>query len=134
MNARFLGKALFASLFLASGVGHFLATDAYLRIMPPYLPYPRELVWISGACEIAGGLGLLIPRTSRWAAWGLIALLIAVFPANLYMYQHAGQFRISALLLAARLPLQALLIWWAWAYANKPVSSRGGGIGSRGEA
>ncbi len=83
---------MFAALFLVAGVGHFAATGLFLKIMPPYLPLHRELVLISGAIEIALGVMLLIPRTSRLAAWGLVALLIAVFPANIYVYQHRDMF------------------------------------------
>ena len=119
MTWRMLGKGILAALFLTSGVGHFVSTETFQKIMPPYLPYPRELVLISGAFEIALGIGLLISKTSRLAAWGLIALLIAVFPANLYMYLHAEAFRLPPAVLAARLPLQAVLILWAWAYTRR---------------
>ena len=72
-----------AALFVAAGALHFLVPGVYLRIMPP--PYPRALVYISGATEVLGGVGVLIPATRRWAGWGLIALLVAVFPANIHM-------------------------------------------------
>jgi uncharacterized membrane protein len=116
--ASLVGKCVFGVLFVAAGVMHFVAPDFYMKIMPPYLPYPRTLVLVSGGFEIALGVFLLIPLTSRWAAWGLIALLIAVFPANIYMYQHAKDFRISPLLLFLRLPLQGLLILWGFAYTR----------------
>ena len=125
MTLRAAGKWTFASLFLASGVGHFVATDVYLKIMPPYLPWPRALVLLSGAFEVALGTLLLVPRTSRLAAWGIVALLIAVFPANVSMFQHAAEFDISPTLLLARLPMQGLLILWALAYA-RPVTRTGG--------
>ena len=86
--------------------------------MPPYLPAPRALVYLSGVAEfLLGGL-LLFPKTRRWAAWGLIALLIAVFPANFYMWRHAERFAIAPGLLLLRLPLQGLLIAWAWVYTR----------------
>jgi uncharacterized membrane protein len=116
--ASLVGKGVFGVLFMAAGVMHFVAPGFYMKIMPPYLPYPRTLVLLSGGFEILLGVFLLIPLTSRWAAWGLIALLIAVFPANLHMYQHAEEFRISPLLLFLRLPLQGLLILWAFAYTR----------------
>ncbi|MDQ6701554.1 MAG: DoxX family protein [Acidobacteriota bacterium] len=103
-----------ALLFTAAGVLHFLLTDQYARVMPPYLPAPRFLVFVSGAAEIAGGLGMLLPITRQAAAWGLIALLIAVFPANIYMAQ--AHLVTPQWALWARLPLQVLLVWWVfWA-------------------
>ncbi|MFD1873869.1 DoxX family membrane protein [Hymenobacter bucti] len=103
-----------AALFVGAGVLHFLRPETYLRIMPPALPAPRLLVLLSGAAEVAGGLGLLVPATRRAAAWGLLALLLAVFPANIYMLQLAGQLHLPAWALWARLPLQPLLMWWVW--------------------
>ncbi len=85
---RLAGKCVFASLFLIAGVGHFASTESFVKIMPPYIPFHRELVLLSGVIEIALGVLLLVPKTSRMAAWGLVALLIAVFPANVYLYQH----------------------------------------------
>jgi uncharacterized membrane protein len=83
-----VSKYLLASLMLGAGTMHFVQTDFFTRIMPPYLPWHRELVYISGICEAVLGLLLLVPRISRFAAWGIIALLIAVFPANIYLCQH----------------------------------------------
>ena len=82
--------------------------------MPPYLPAPRLLVAISGAAEIAGGLGLLIHRLRPAAGWGLIALMIAVFPANIYMAVVADRFAAvgPAWVWWARVPLQVVLVWW----------------------
>jgi uncharacterized membrane protein len=119
--ARSIGKSVFAALFILGGIGHFLATDVYMKIMPPYLPYHRALVLLSGVFEVALGLLLLVPATSRFAAWGLIALLVAVFPANVTMYQHPERFNLSPALLLLRLPLQGLLILWAFAYARRRV-------------
>jgi uncharacterized membrane protein len=117
--AKAIGKAIFAALFIVGGVGHFVATETYMKIMPPYLPYHRPLVLLSGVFEVGLGILLLVPKTSRLAAWGLIALLVAVFPANVFMYQHAEQFHVPPTLLLIRLPLQALLILWAWAYTRQ---------------
>ena len=101
---------------------HFIASLIYLRIMPPYLPQPLLLVYVSGVAEFLGGLGLLIAKTRRAAAWGLVALLIAVWPANLYMaMEHLalpgvmGQSWVQWL----RLPLQLPLIYWAWLYTRE---------------
>ena len=113
------GRWLFGAFFVVGGVRHFFATEFYLKIMPPYLPYPRTLVLASGVFEVVLGLLLLVPATSRLAAWGLIALLVAVFPANLFMFQHAERFAVPPALLLLRLPLQGLLILWAWAYTRR---------------
>jgi len=111
-----LGAAVF---YVVAGVFHFLKTDSYVKIMPPWIPWHFAMVYVSGAAEIAGGIGLLVPELRRPAAWGLVALLIAVFPANVYMAMENVQVTASlvpAVLLWARLPLQALLIWWVlWA-------------------
>jgi uncharacterized membrane protein len=110
-----IGLVLAAILYVVAGALHFIKTDAYLKIMPPYIPWRLAMVWISGVCEILGGLGLLLPQTRRAAAWGLIALLIAVFPANVYMATNpmeAGAASIAPILRWGRLPLQFLLGWW----------------------
>lgn len=103
-----------ALLFTVAGILHFLKPDAYLRIMPPSLPAPRLLVALSGAAEVAGGLGLVLPATRRAATWGLLALLVAVLPANVYMLQIHQQLHLPAWALWARLPLQPLLMWAVW--------------------
>lgn len=101
--------------YVVAGIMHFVAPKWYLRIMPPWIPFHRAAVYVSGVAEIALGAGVLIPSVSRWAAWGLIALLVAVFPANLYMYLEAERFRpIPKALLLLRLPLQVGLIAWAY--------------------
>jgi len=116
--AKLVGKCAFAGLFIAGGVGHFVATDFYTRLMPPYLPLHRPLVIMSGGCEIALGVLLLVPRCSRPAAWGLIALLIAVFPANIHVYLHQESFPLPAIVPLLRLPMQGVLILWAYAYTR----------------
>jgi len=83
--------------------------------MPPYMPWHLAMVRVSGVCEILGGLGLLVTEMRRAATWGLVALLIAVFPANVYMATNpieAGAGSIAPALRWGRLPLQVLLIWW----------------------
>ena len=90
--------------------------------MPPYLPWHYALVIVSGIAEIVLGIGLLIPQTSTYAAWGLILLLIAVFPANLHMAMNPDLFpTIPAFALWVRLPLQGLLILWAYWYTIDPA-------------
>jgi uncharacterized membrane protein len=115
-----LGRWLLAILFVTAGSLHFALTPLYVRIMPPWLPAPILLVQISGAAEIAGGLGLLYPPAQRAAAWGLIALLICVMPANVQMaLDHAQWPRIPEWALWARIPFQVPLIAWAWLYARE---------------
>lgn len=112
---------LLGLLFVAAGVLHLARPDVFLRAMPPYLPWHRELVIVSGVFEILGGVGLQVPRTRRAAAWGLIALLVAVFPANVHMALHPGEFpSLPPWTLWARLPLQPALIAWAWLYTRPP--------------
>lgn len=103
------------ALFMA-GVGtlHFIKPDSYLKIMPPYLPWHLELVYLSGFFEVGLGVLLLVPHFSRLAAWGIVALLIAVFPANIYLYQHQEIMPGPPLLHLLRLPLQAVFILWAF--------------------
>lgn len=93
---------------------HFVQPDFYMKIMPPYLPLHLPLVYLSGFFEIALGLLLLVPRFSRLAAWGIVALLIAVFPANLYVYQHQDVLPAPPILHLLRLPLQGVFILWAF--------------------
>lgn len=107
-------RAVFALFFVGAGINHFARTGFYLRMMPPYVPLHLAMVQISGVAEIVLGILLLVPRTSVFGAWGLIALLVAVLPANVQMALHPDafpEFRPAALWV--RLPLQAVLIGWA---------------------
>ncbi len=110
---------LAAIVYIGGGTLHFLKPEPYLKIMPPFLPWHLALVCISGVFEILGGVGLLAARVRKAAGWGLVALLIAIFPANIYMATNpveAGAAGIPAVLRWGRLPLQGLLIWWVvWA-------------------
>ena len=113
-----------AALFIISGIGHFVRSDMYLRLMPPYLPYHSELVALSGVLEAVLGLLLLVPRTERIAAWGLIVTLVAIFPANVHAAMTAGTPNeampgVSATLAWLRLPIQPLLILWAHWYTRQ---------------
>lgn len=106
--------ALFYSL---AGVAHFTRPDFYLRMMPPYIPFHEAMVFVSGVAEVVLGIALLIPALRVYAAWGVIALLIAVFPANLHMAianVPFGDPPAPSWWAWARLPLQAVLIAWAW--------------------
>ncbi len=112
-------KYLLALFFIAAGINHFVNPDFYVRIMPPYLPWHLPLVYLSGAAEIGLGALLLIPQYMSIAAWGLIALLIAVFPANLHMALNPELFpAIPSVALWLRLPLQGVLIAWAYRYTR----------------
>ena len=107
-----------AIAMVAVGVLHFLRPTPFVRIVPSYLPAPLSLVYISGFFEILGGIGLLIPQTRAWAAWGLIALYVAVFPANIYMLTHEVSLDpdkpIPRWALWLRLPFQFVFIGWAY--------------------
>lgn len=112
-------RVVFALFFVGAGVNHFIRTGFYLRMMPPYVPFPLAMVQISGVAEIVLGLMLLIPGIAPVAAWGLIALLVAVFPANLQMALHPGTFpEFSPITLWWRLPLQVVMIAWAAWYTK----------------
>jgi uncharacterized membrane protein len=104
-------------IFIVAGANHFWHPAFYQRIIPTHFPGPSALVWISGFFEMLGGVGLLIAPLRRWAAWGLIFLLLAVFPANIYMAIDADRFadlHLPVWTLWARLPLQGLMIAWVW--------------------
>ena len=119
-------RALLGLLFITTGILHFLYPARYAEIIPPFLPYPMALVYVSGAGEFLGGCGVLIERVRRWAGIGLIALLIAVFPANIYMLVkewRAHGWTPFTLILILRLPLQFLLIWWVSRATLKPTVS-----------
>jgi uncharacterized membrane protein len=108
---------LAATAFVLAGLNHFRNPGFYVSIVPPGFPSPEWLVAISGVCEVAGGIGLLIRPLRRFAGWGLIALLIAVFPANIFMAVHPERIpglNISQWMLWVRLPLQAVMIAWVW--------------------
>jgi uncharacterized membrane protein len=112
-----ISRALLALVFCGAGLMHFRATETYVKIMPPYLPYPKTLVWLSGAAEIVSGLGVLPRPTRKWAGMGLIALLVAVFPANIHMALHGTKdvgITVPQWVWWTRLPFQALFIAWVW--------------------
>ena len=112
-------------MYVVAGILHFLVPGVYVQIVPPVFPAPLALVYLSGLAEIAVGIGFLIPRTRRYAAWATIALLVAVFPANVYMATSGvvvegipGGGDPSALVRWGRLPLQAVLVLWAFWYTR----------------
>jgi uncharacterized membrane protein len=111
--------------FFLGGIAHFAATRLEMSIVPPFLPYPRALVLVSGGFELLGAFGLLFVRTRRLAGSGLFGLTIAVTPANLFMLQHAARFNLPYWLLLARLPLQLVLLGIiAWSTILRRSSSR----------
>ena len=111
-----ISKFVLATIMVVAGVYHFVNPQVYVSIMPKYVPWHLALVYVSGLLEIIFGAGLLTGYSSL-AAWGLVALLIAVFPANLNMALHPELApQISSVLLWLRLPLQVVLIWWAWQF------------------
>jgi uncharacterized membrane protein len=114
-------RRLIAGLFIAAGLAHFVVPAFFAAIVPPWLPgwmpSPRALVYLSGVAELVGGLGVLVPAARVAAGWGLLMLLVAVFPANLFMWREAqasGAPMWWVAALTVRLPLQALLLWWVW--------------------
>ncbi len=115
-------KYLLCVFFVLAGLNHFINPAFYLKIMPPYLPWQLGLVYLSGFFEIALGVMILIPALTHVAAWGLMALLIAVFPANIHMAINPDLYPdINPTVLWLRLPLQGVLIAWAYWYTRPNV-------------
>ncbi len=125
-RARLVGLAIVFAWFFIGGIAHFTATDTEMRIVPPYVPWPRAAVLVSGVFELLGAAGLLWLPTRRWAGAGLFALTLAVTPVHVYMLQRPDLFpAIPYWALMLRLPLQAaLLVLIAWATLRRaPVRS-----------
>lgn len=122
-----LARWLLTVFMVVAGFNHFIAPDAYVAIMPKALPAHLLLVYVSGVAEILGGLGLILPATRRLAAWGLVLLLVAVFPANINMAVNnlpLGDHHLPTWALWMRLPLQVVFIAWAW-WFTRPEPSAG---------
>lgn len=116
---RTAARYAFVVFFIAAGANHFIHPEFYLRIIPPYLPAHDAINAISGAAEMLIGVMVALPQTQRLGGMLAIALLIAVFPANIYLYQHQELFPgVPPLAHLARLPLQALFIVWAYVAGN----------------
>ncbi|MBC8095392.1 MAG: DoxX family membrane protein [Akkermansiaceae bacterium] len=114
-TTRHYWRCIIAVLFVLAGANHFRNPGPYLSMMPSYLPWPEGLVWVSGLAEMAGGLGVLFARVRVLAAWGLIALMVAVFPANLNVALHGWPgVSLPEWSLWLRLPLQIVFIWWVY--------------------
>jgi uncharacterized membrane protein len=108
---------LMAVFYIVAGANHFWNPDYYLGIIPPFLPFPHLLNWASGAAEILLGILLFFPATRVYAAWGLILLLVAIFPANVYQLWAGGAgMAVPLWVLWVRLPVQGLFIWWAYSH------------------
>jgi len=121
-----VGLLLIGLFYIGAGVNHFLHTGFYVPAMPPYIPWPLMMIYISGVAEVLGGIGLLVPdgfvfpRTRAAAAWGIVALLIAVSPVHIHMCLHPEQFaEIPIWAIWLRLGLQPVLIAWAWFYTRR---------------
>lgn len=114
-------------VYVLAGVTHFTATEFFTQIMPPYLPWHVELVWLSGVIEIVLGILVIVPATRVMAAWGIVLLLIAIFPANLHAamndvqltYRPAWMSQPTPAQAWGRLPIQLVLIAWAWWYTRR---------------
>jgi uncharacterized membrane protein len=113
-------KWFLAIAFVLAGINHFVNPAFYLRMMPPVLPAHLFLIYLSGIFQIALGILLLVPKYTKFAAWGLIALLIAIFPANIHMWMNPQVFpEFSQTALLLRLPLQIVLIAWAFWFTRQ---------------
>ena len=119
--------------YVVAGAMHFVYPAAYAQVIPPVLPRRLALAYLSGAAEIALGVGVMVPRTRRLAAWGLVALLLAVFPANVYMATSGVVVRAAPAWASdpttatrwGRLPLQAVFVLWAWWYTRPTTTGDG---------
>ena len=111
MSFKLITIYLMSLFYIVGGIKHFTNVDWYMKIMRPYLPYHKELVYLSGVFEIILGIMLVFEKTRFLSGWGLILLLIAVFPANIYLAQTNGAvMNLSPALAWGRLPFQAVFI------------------------
>ena len=118
-------KYLFAAIFIFAGFNHFRDPEFYLRIMPPYLPWPSALHLTAGLFELLLGVMLLVPRFQKLAAWGLIALLLAIYPANIHMaVNHHLYPELGMAFHWIRLPMQFVVIAWAWWFTRADEETR----------
>ena len=127
IKLRLLFRWLAALSFVVAGANHFRHPEFYLGMMPPALPWPQALNYISGVAEIMGGMGLLMAPTRRLAGWGLLALLLAVFPANIYVAIQGSMpwLNVSPLALWLRLPFQFVFMAWVWWVALRDENRAG---------
>ncbi|MGI4755865.1 MAG: DoxX family protein [Janthinobacterium lividum] len=114
------GLVVQSLFYIAGGINHFWHSRMYTAIMPPHYDHPLALVQVSGIAEILGGVGLMVPATRRLSAWGIVAMLLVYFDVHIYMAQTPDRFApIPAWALYVRLPLQLVLIAWAWHYTRQ---------------
>ena len=113
-NGQFAGLAFIFVWFFVGGIMHFVATDIEARIVPPYIPWPVAAVLVSGAVELLGAFGILLPSTRKAAGIGLVLLTLAVTPAHIYMLQQPELFNVPVWALWLRLPIQLALLWLIW--------------------
>ncbi|HET6473038.1 MAG TPA: hypothetical protein VFG38_14430 [Pseudomonadales bacterium] len=119
--ARYAGLAVVFLWFALGGISHFTNVDFFLAIMPPYVPFPRAAVYVSGVFEILFAIGIVIPATRAVSGILLILLTLAVTPANVYMWQHPELYpNVAPALLSGRLVLQVLLLWLIWWSTRTP--------------
>jgi uncharacterized membrane protein len=131
LSLRPASRGILAAVMVGVGALHFVMSDPFVRIVPAWLPAPLVLVWVSGFFEILGGVGLLVRRARRAASYGLVALYLAVFPANVNMAVNDltfdGTHHLPPALLWLRLPLQVVLIAWAlWVGRDDPRRAEAG--------
>ncbi|MBQ75349.1 MAG: hypothetical protein CMQ20_10065 [Gammaproteobacteria bacterium] len=114
---RYSGLGVVFIWFMGGGIGHFIQTDFFVSIVPPWVPFPLMAVYVSGVFEIFLALAILSPKLRSLAGWGLIALTLAVTPANIHMWLNPGLFPdVTPTMLSIRLVLQVVLlftIWWS---------------------
>ena len=127
VSGRYLAKLFVFAWFFIGGIMHFARPNLFLRIVPPYIPFPLAAVYISGFFELLGAIGLWVKPIRSLAGYGLMLLTIAVTPANIYMLQHADLFSaVPRWALIARLPIQLLLIWLIWWCSRvEPIIKKG---------
>jgi len=115
----YVGLVLMGIFYIGAGLNHFLSSQPYVAVVPPYIPEAALMVAISGAAEILGGIGVLVPRTRAFSAWGLTLMLITFLPVHINMCMHPDHFpTIPLWAIWIRLPLQMPLIAWAWYYTR----------------
>ena len=121
MTGKKIGLSIVFLFFLVGGIGHFMATDFFVRIMPPYIPYPEAMVWLSGVAELVLAAALLSRRLRSAAGWALMLLICVVSVANIHMWLHPELFpEVPEWALSARLVLQVGLLWLVW-WSTRPA-------------
>ncbi len=121
--SKLIFRWILAIVFVLAGIYHFVNPAIYLRIMPPYLPAHLLLIYLSGFFQIVLGVLLVVPKFTRRAAWGVVGLLIAVFPANIFMAMNTELFpEINPILIWLRLPLQFVMMAWAYWFTSEKLT------------